>query len=81
MQINSAMKIFTVIGFLLPVLTLILAISSPSALNFNDFSNYSSNEENAFVETNENMDDASNGDLANIQDLFNVVAQVAREDK
>ena len=72
------MKIFTVIGFLLPVLTLISAISSPSAQDFNDFSNYCSNEENAFVEMNENMDDASNGDL---QGLFNVLAQIAREDK
>ena len=68
------MKIFTVICFLLPVLTLISASSSPSAQDFKDFSNY--DEENAIVEINENMDDANNGDLADIQGLFNVLAQV-----
>ena len=71
------MKIIVICILLPAVLAFTSATSSLTAQDFKDSLNY--NEENAFAETNENMEDTSDGDFADIQCLFNVLAQTEEE--
>ena len=66
------MKILAVVCLLLPV----LAFTATSSLSTQEFFN-----NKALLETNKNMDDINDGDLADIQGAFNVLAQVEVERK
>ena len=74
------MKVFAIICFLLPVLAFISATSSSSTQEcLTDYLSYK--EGKALLQTNENIDNAwpNDVDLADIQGIFNAIAQVEME--
>ena len=72
------MKVFAIIFFLLPVLAFTSATSSSSTQDcLTDYLSYKDGK--ALVETNENIDNANDVDLADIQGIFNAIALVEME--